>query len=373
MRILHTEWSDGLGGQEKRVLSEAAGLAQRGHYVALVCREHARIRDEAARLSIDTHVLPLRKPYDVASVMRLSRFMRENAFDIVNTHSGVDSWIGGIASKLARIPVLVRTRHLNIPLKRNVLNFIHYLPDMYITCGDTMRRNLVNNCGFPSDRVVNIPTGVDMSSFRVWKDPEAKVRHGLPRDAVVITNVGILRSVKGHEVTLSSVKAVVDAVPNAKFLIVGDGPRKQALEDFAQNLGIMDHVKFTGFIENIPEIYSFTDVAVLSSWSEGLPQSMLQAMAAGVPVVATKAGGVPEVITDGHTGILVEPGDHEGLARGIINVLRQPELGGHLAKNARELVMKEHSAEHMIDRIEALYKDLLKRKHNHRGHRGTKE
>ena len=146
MRILHTEWSDGMGGQEKRVLSESLGLARRGHYVALVCRDHSAIKTEAAMLGIDVHTLPLRKPYDIESIVRLAMLLTRGRFDIVNTHSGVDSWIGGIAARLAKVPVLARTRHLNIPLKRNPLNFIHYLPDVYITCGENMRTNLTRNC-----------------------------------------------------------------------------------------------------------------------------------------------------------------------------------------------------------------------------------
>jgi len=362
MRILHTEWSDGLGGQEKRVLAEAAGLAARGHYVVIVCRAHARIRDEAIKLGIDTHTLPMRKPYDLASMVNLSKFLKEKNFDVVNTHSGVDSWIGGVASRMAKVPALVRTRHLNIPLKRNLFNFVHYLPDVYITCGDNMRNTLVSKCGFPESRVVSIPTGVSPEFFDVRKNREAKSRYGLDTNSVVITNVGILRSVKGHEVTLKSVKAVTGAFPDAKFLIVGDGPRKDALVNFARELGIQRHVVFSGFIENIPEVYSFSDVAILSSWSEGLPQGLLQAMAAAVPVVATKVGGVPEVVIHEKTGILVEPGDHEGLAKGIIRILHDPDLAAKMTGTARDLVMKEHSVGHMIDKIEALYENLLRQK-----------
>lgn len=363
MRILHTEWSDDLGGQEKRVLSEAAGLSERKHYVAIMCREHAKIKAEAVKQGIDVYTLPLRKPYDIASMIKLSAFLKAHRFDIVNTHSGVDAWIGGIASKIAGVPVLVRTRHLNIPLKRSLWNFIHYLPDMYITCGEDMRETLINQCGFPADTVISIPTGVQPEFFGIRRNPEAKCTYGLDRNAIVIANVGILRSVKGHEITLKAVRTVVGAFPDAKFLIVGDGPRRKALESLVSDLNISSHILFTGFIKNIPEIYAFTDVAVLSSWSEGLPQSVLQAMAAGVPVVVTNVGGVPEVVIHEKTGILVDPGDHEALAQGIIKILKNPLLSTRLAENAKSLVMKEHSVTHMLDKIESLYKDMLKRKH----------
>ena len=362
MRILHTEWSDDLGGQEKRVLAEAAGLRDRKHSVSLICREHAKIRGEAIKSGLEVHTLPMRKLYDIASIIKLSQFLKVNRFDIINTHSGVDSWIGGIASRIAGVPVLVRTRHLNIPLKRSLLNFIHYLPDMYITCGENMRETLVKQCHFPSEKVISIPTGVNLEFFHTKRNPEAKLRYGLDKDAIVITNVGIFRKVKGHEVTLKAVVKVLNHFPRAKFLLVGDGPDKKELEEMANKMGIGKHILFPGFIDNIPEIYSFTDIAILSSWSEGLPQSLLQAMAAGVPVIATNVGGVPEVVVHEESGILIEAGDHEALADGIIRIFNEPDLAGRLTEKAKRLVMKEHSIDHMLDRIENLYREMLMKK-----------
>ena len=161
--------------------------------------------------------------------------------------------------------------------------------------------------------------------------------------------------------TLKAVKTVVESVPGAKFLIVGDGPRKKELENMVKEMGIFEHVVFTGFVRDIPGIYSFTDVAILSSWSEGLPQSLLQAMAAGVPVIATKVGGVSEIVIHEETGILIEPGDHEALGKAIIQTFDNPDYAVELAERAKDNVMKKHSVNHMVDKIEGLYKDLLGR------------
>jgi|Deesub1362A_J573_1020465.scaffolds.fasta_scaffold00173_30 glycosyltransferase involved in cell wall biosynthesis len=362
MRILHTEWSDDMGGQEKRVLAEMVGLRRRGHYVAIACRGHAKIRAEAEGLGIKTHILPFRRPYDIESIFRLIRLIQRERFEIVNTHSGVDSWVGGLSARLARAPVLVRTRHLNIPLRRNPLNFIHYLPDMYITCGDDMRMRLIKDCGFPEDRVISIPTGVDREFFEVRRDKRRAVRYGLSKDSPVIVNVGILRSVKGHEVTFRAVRTVIERVPDARFLIVGDGPARERLERMVDDLDIRKYVIFTGFVRDITEIYSLSDIAILSSWSEGLPQSLTQAMAAGVPVVATAVGGVPEVVIHEQTGLLVEAGDSQGLARGVIKLLEDPGLCRRLAEKAKQHVMDRYTMDHMIESIEALYIELLKRK-----------
>jgi glycosyltransferase involved in cell wall biosynthesis len=359
MKVLHTEWSDGLGGQEKRVLAELTGLTERGHDVFLVCRSDARIKTEAERQGMRVLTLPMKSPYDLPSIMRLRTILKEIRVDVVNTHSGVDSWIGSIAAKLAQVPLLVRTRHLNIPLKRSILNFVHYLPDLYITCGENMRNTLIGQCGFPRDRVVSIPTGVSMEFFDVVRNRDAKKEFGLDPDALVITNVGILRRVKGHETTFKAVQAVVQEFPHARFLIVGDGPRRAELARMVDELGIRDHVIFTGFIEEIGKIYSFTDVVILSSWSEGLPQSVLQALAASVPVVATKVGGVPEVVIHEKTGYLVEAGDHEGLARQVIRVLSEPEKARLTACAGKELVREHHSVGRMLDLLEETYTAML--------------
>ncbi|MCM8830195.1 MAG: glycosyltransferase family 4 protein [Candidatus Omnitrophica bacterium] len=361
IKILHTEWSDGFGGQERRVLAEIIGLRQRGYSVSLSCRRNSVIREYAEKYGIRTYLLPFRSLYDIRSIFLLLRVIKKEMFDIVNTHSSVDSWIGGIAAKLAKVPIIIRTRHLDIPCKRDVLHFIHYLPDMYITCGETMRKNLIEKGKFPSDKIISIPTGISEDFFNVKRDLNAKIKYGLDKTSIVITNVGILRKVKGHKTTLQAVKSVVRHFPNAKFLIVGDGPYRKNLEELTDILGIKQYVIFTGFIDNIPEIYSFADVAILTSWSEGIPQSILQAMAAGVPVVSTEVGGVPEVIKQEKTGLLVKPGDYEALAGCIVRILRNPTFAAALAKNAKEFVKRDYSVECMLDKIEDLYAHLLKK------------
>ena len=362
MRILHTEWSDALGGQEKRILAECSGLIERGHYVAIACREIARIKEESQKRGIDVTVFPFKSTFDIGTINALVGHIKEKAYDIVNTHSGKDSWVAGIAAKLSSAPVLVRTRHLNIPLRRNIFNFIHYLPDMYVTCGENMRTTLVADCGFPADKVVNISTGVSDNFFDVKRNPMLKKKYGVDENAVVITNVGIFRRVKAHQVTLRCVKKVVEAFPNARFLFVGDGPDKQEMIDLAERLGVSDFVVFTGFVDDIAEVYSFSDVAVLSSLSEGVPQSIMQAMAAGVPVAATRVGGVPEIVSHMETGILVESLDHDALAEAIIRILKDPEMSLSFTRKAKEYVFNNHSMAIMLDKTEALYHSLLEKR-----------
>ncbi|WP_420267171.1 glycosyltransferase family 4 protein [Candidatus Magnetominusculus dajiuhuensis] len=365
MRILHTEWSGDLGGQERRVLAEVTGFLKRGHHTAIVCRKGTRFYEEAIGRGIEVLTLPLRSPYDITSITRLSKYIGANRFDVVNTHSGKDSWIAGIAARLAGVPLLVRTRHLNIPLKRGIFNFIHYLPDAYITCGENMKKTLVADCGFPPADVVSIPTGVAEEFFDVKRDPALKLKYVSGEAFPIISNVGILRGVKGHEVTLRAVPKIIEAFPNARVLLVGDGPKLKGLQGMARSLGIDGHVVFTGYVAQASEIaaiYAFSDVSVLSSHSEGVPQSVMQAMAAGVPVVATRVGGVPEVVIHEQTGLLVNPSDHAALANGVIRLLQDKSLAADMCKRARRFIYENHSATVMLDKIEALYYRLLEAK-----------
>lgn len=362
MRILHTEWSTGYGGQERRVILECRGLKEKGHYIALACRAEAKIRDWAQKEGLDVFTIPFRNAFDIGSIFKLVKIIKENNIEIVNTHSGIDSWCSGIAAKLSRVPVLIRTRHLNLPLKRNIFNFIHYFPDMIITCGENMRINLIENCGFPPKKLISIPTGVEEKFFKIKRDMQNKVNYGIKESSPVIVNVGILRSVKGHEITLKAFKLVSEIIPEAILMLVGDGPSKQKLINEVKDLNLNKKVIFTGFLEDPSEIFSFADVNVISSWSEGLPQSLLQALAAGVPTVATAVGGIPEVLINNETGITVEPGDYKSISEAILKILKNYEWACDMTRKGREILIEKYSEDVMIGKLEDLYYELLEQK-----------
>ncbi|GAQ94583.1 glycosyltransferase [Thermodesulfovibrio aggregans] len=364
MRILHTEWSEGYGGQERRILLECKGFKARGHYVAIACRPQARLYKWAKKEGIEVFEVPFHKALDFKSIFKLIKIIREKNIEIVNTHSGIDSWCGGLAAKLASVSVLVRTRHLSLPLKRNIFNFIHYMPDMIITCGENMRKNLIKNCGFPPDKLISIPTGVENKFFSIIRDKSLKNKYGLKEDTPVIVNIGILRREKGHEITLRAFKLVLEKIPEAMLLIVGDGPSKPRILKEVENLNLNNKVIFTGFIDDPSEVLAFADIFVMSPWpiSEGLPQSLLQAFAAGVPAVATCVGSIPEVLIDNKTGLLIKPGDYRAMADSIIKMLYNYKWALELALQGKKIVEEKYSEKVMISKLENLYKELLKRK-----------
>lgn len=360
LRILHTEWSDGWGGQERRIMSDLVGMTNRGHRVFLVTRPRCRIGEEARLAGIPVFYLPMRRILDLASAVRLAAILRRERIEVVNTHSGVDSWIGGFAAKLAGTPVLIRTRHLHLPLKRSWLNFIHYFPDRIVACGESTRNLLVQECGFPDDKVISIPTGIDFSGFIPLRSrAQVRAELGLPQEAFVILMAGIIRSVKRHEVALRAMAQLSARIGSPYLVLAGDGPLTESMKRLAEEIGIAERVLFLGYRNDIADLMGAADCLLLTSRSEGVPQAVTQALGIGLPVVATAVGGVPELVHDRRTGLLVPAEDVAAIADALEYLFLHPEEAKELARQGREHARSHYSLEAMLERTEREYQTLL--------------
>ena len=355
--VLHTESSPGLGGQELRTLSEAQWIAERGWRVIVSGQPGGRFVTRAIEAGVCTVPLRMRRAWDVAAVARLARLIRREDVSLVHTHSSVDGWVGGLAARAVGIPV-VRTRHVSIPVRRGFNPVYTWLADRVVTSGEAIRR-IVIGAGVPAARVVAIPAGVDLASlpFRARSAPTADAL-GLTRP--VIGSVAMFRGSKGHAQLIEAFAAVRAAHPGATLLLVGDGIRRAWVEGLAREAGLADRVVFTGFRTDVPALLGAMDCFVLASTrTEGVPQSLLQAFAAGVPVVASDIGGVPEVVAHGVTGLLAASGSAAALARAIEAVLADPASAGRRAEAARALVEARFSHAASVGRLLDLYGELL--------------
>lgn len=356
--LLHTEWSDGWGGQERRIVSEMAGMQARGHTVHLATRPQAQIIAPAKAAGITVTTLPFAGKFDRATIVGLLRYIRQHHIQLVNTHSGKDSWSGGLAAKCARV-CLVRTRHLDLPLRRHPLNFVHYLHDALISCGQLMREHLLA-AGFPAYEVVSIPTGIDFEQFAPSQSrADMRASLGIAPQAPIVLMVGVIRSVKRHEIALRAWVQVVAAFPHAHLVLAGDGPLRMEMMALAQQLGIADHVHFLGHREDIADLIMAADVGLLTSRSEGVPQAITQMLGLGLPVVATAVGGVPELIMAQETGLLVPPEDPLATAQAVLHCLQQPSHAQQLARRGQQHVLQHYSLTAMLNQTEALYARLL--------------
>ena len=355
--VLHTESSPGLGGQEIRTLTEAGWTVARGWRVLLACRPDGLLLARARAAGLEVVALPMRAPWDARSVVRLVRLMRRERVSLVHTHSSVDAWLGGVAARAAGVPV-VRTRHVSIPIRAGWNPVYTCLADRVITSGETIRR-MVLGAGAASDRVVALPAGVDLDEFAFRRRSE-DVAGRLGVSPPVIGCVAMFRGSKGHAHLLEAFGRLRVRHPQATLLLVGDGMRRAWVEGLAREAGLGQAVIFTGFRPDVAAVLGVMDCFVLASTrTEGVPQSLLQAFAAGVPVVASDVGGVPEVVIDGTTGLLVKAESPAELHRGIETVLSDRAGAERRALAARALIETRFSHHAVMTRLLDLYGELL--------------
>lgn len=360
--ILHTEWSLGWGGQEIRIVAEMRAFRRRGYAMELATRAGSRVGEEAAREGFTVHPLGFRGPLDLVTALRLARLARARRIALIHTHSSVDGWCGGIAGRLAGIPV-VRSRHLASAVRPGLNARIVYgwLPSRVISSGRHIRDELIALSGGDPARHVSIPAGADAERFHPGVDP-APVRRELGLDAAdqVVGIVAVLRSWKGHEILIEACERALGALPRLRLLIAGEGPRRGAIEAQLARSPLGARARLLGHRDDVPALMRAMGVCVLPSLkNEATSQVMPQAMLVGTPVICSSAGGLTEVVEDGVTGRVVPPGDVEALARALAAVWAEPERTRAMAERARAHALERLTFERQIDATDAVYRDLL--------------
>ena len=367
--ILHTEWSEGWGGQEMRILAEMKIHRRRGHRLYLLCPPGTRLGREASDLGIRVFYRKIRQPWDLAAIRKIMRLVEELGVEVLHTHSSVDSWAGALAARWGKTTALVRTRHISVPVKRPGLNRLYYFPDAIITAGEHIRRDLLRTHKIPAERVVSIPTGVD-TTFFYPRPPDRTLQKklGLAEEARVISLVAVLRTQKRHEIVIAAARQVLEAFPDVRFLFVGEGPGRERIQKAIVAQGLESFFILTGHRGDIPEILALTEVGVISSSAEGVPQFLLQALAMGKPVVATRVGGIPEIVSSGVNGLLIPPEDPRSLAEALIDLLRHPDRAGLLGRAGQKGVEEEYTLERMGEKVLDVYRRVWREKKGSRTH-----
>jgi glycosyltransferase involved in cell wall biosynthesis len=352
MRILHTESSLGWGGQEIRVLTEAHGVAARGHAVLLAAPAEARIFAEAARHGVEAVVLPIGRKHP-RGLLALRKLLASRPFDVVNTHSSTDSWLAALAcATLSGAPAVVRTRHISAPAPRNATTRWLYTraARRIVTTGERLRAQVIAETGADPARVVSIPTGIDLARFRPGDRRAARAALGLVPGAPLVGIVATLRSWKGHRYLLEAIAGL--QAPGAVLAIVGDGPQREALEALVRERGLADRVRFAGNQADVAPWLQAFDVFCLPSYAnEGVPQALMQAMACGLPVVTTPVGSIEEIVADGETGVLVPPQDAERLRAALDALLADAGRREALGRRAHEAAAARFGDDRMVERM----------------------
>lgn len=376
-RILHLITRLDRGGSATNTLLTVAGLP--GFSQSLV---YGRTRDfpqlaEELRGKVEMAEVPelvrnLSPARDLVAFLKLYRLIRRGGFDLVHTHTSKAGILGRVAARLAGVRRLVHTPHghyftggyagpvltrLFVLLEQWAARFTDRIIGL---TEQEVRDHLARGIGRP-EQFVSIPSGVELAAFEPARDRAAAVRAalGLPRGARVLGTVGRLEPVKGHRHLLDAFGELAPRFPDLCLVLVGDGELLPELQAYAAALGGADRVRFPGWWDDVPGLLGALDLFALPSLNEGMGRALVEAMAAGLPIVASRAGGIPEVLDGGAAGLLVEPASAGALARGIETLLLDPALGARLGRAARARAPR-YSVETMLRKIEALYRDLLR-------------
>jgi glycosyltransferase involved in cell wall biosynthesis len=359
MRVLHTESSTGWGGQENRTLNELITMRQRGHELAVLSRPGARILERAKEAGFATFAVDMRGAIDFPAIFRLRRVIQDFRADIVNTHSSRDTQLAGMAARsiVGRRPRIVRTRHLALPITSKFTYSV--LPDHVVTVSKFVENYLVE-AGVPRAKITTVSTGVDFARYdRSTVAGDLRAELGLPADALLIGTVAILRAKKGHADILDAVPTVLQRFPDAHFVFAGDGAQTANLTARIAADGLGGRVHLLGLRRDVTNILASLDVFVLPTHQEALGTAFIEAGAMGLPAVASAVDGVPEVIQDGRTGLLVPVKNGAAIAEALCKLLADPVYRRGMGANAAEFVRRKFSREAMAEGMERLYLQLL--------------
>lgn len=314
------------------------------------------------------------KPRDVTALVALYRLIRKERPQIVHTHTAKAGFLGRVAARLAGVPMVVHTYHGHVlhgyygPMKTRLLRRMERalarMTDRIIAVSEHVKADLVGYGVARPEKISVIPLGFDLEPFFNSAAYRGAFQRelGLGNGARLVGIVGRVFPIKNHRLFLDAAARVAGEEGHARFVVVGDGILRPEMEAHARRLGITDRVIFTGWRRDLPRIYPDLDVLVVSSKNEGTPVSAIEAMASGCPVVATRVGGLPDLIDDGKTGCLVPSEDAPALAAAILRVLRDPDAAGRIGRAAQAQVRERFRVERLIGDLEGLYTALLEEK-----------
>lgn len=360
MFSLHIDTARSWRGGQNQVLVTVLGLRAAGHRAMLVAHPDGELRRRAAE---GLELLPLapRTEMDLSAAWRLSRAIKQLRPDIVHAHDPHGVAMAALALSMSTQPKrapLVASRRVDFRLKGNALSRWKYdQVDLFICASEAIRTILLAD-GVPPARAVTVHEGIDLT--RVAAAPIAALHEELwlPHGSPIVGNVAALVPHKGQRHLVEAAALVVRQVPDARFVIAGEGELRESLEQQIRHHGLEKHVMLAGFRPDVLSLHKAFDIFVMSSVMEGLGTSLLDAMACGKPVVATTAGGMPEVVVDGETGILVPPRDDRALAGAIVRLLEDEALRRRMGAAGAALAVDRFSAERMVAETLRVYAGL---------------
>ncbi len=372
MKILHTNFHRGWGGQSNRILTECRGLAAQGHEVTLAVPEGSELSrrggDAGLNVFTDVHFArgfrPTKLAHDIGSLRAL---FRDRNFDIIHTHGSQDSW--AVAYSLIGFkprPIVLRTRHNLFPIRDHFMNRLLYAKwtDGLVCISEAILEDCASKSYLNRENLSLVHSAVDEERF-ASKSGGDEIRSEFNLAGKYVAGItGRLRSEKGHVHLFDALPKVIAAAPDFVLLVIGAGSLEDELKQRVESLGVGRHVIFTGFRTDVPRFLSALNLFVMPSISEGLGTAIIEAAMAGLPIVASRVGGIPDIIEDGRGGLLVPPANPEALADAILALYRDRSEGEKMAQAARNHALEKFTTKLLAEKTEAVYGDWMRRRGN---------
>lgn len=363
------------GGTENQAITLARALHEQGFTLEVAClRRLGPFVKEISDRGIPLSEYRISGFFTVSALVqkaRLVRHMVKRRIDVMHSYSFYGNVFGILPAKLAATPVVIasirdRGAYLT-PMQKRVQRFVCRFADCVLVNAEAVKEWLTGE-GYDPARIVVIPNGVELKRFEGLPEPRrTRAGLGVGSEVPLVMVVSRLTPRKGLEQFLEAAEVLARRFPDARFAVVGyakpaEQEYEKALKSLAARLGLGDRVVFTGLRQDVPALLAAATVSVMPSLNEALSNVLLESMAAGLPIVATRVGGTPEAIVDGVTGLLVEPGNAAALAGSIARLLQDRALAGQLGRAARQHIEDRYSIEKMVSATEQLYIGLLARK-----------
>jgi glycosyltransferase involved in cell wall biosynthesis len=362
--LLHVNTERSWRGGESQTLALARGLQSRGFHCLMAVQPDGALHARSRAEGLSCVPLPMRGECDLRAARRLADLMRAERVDLLHYHTAHAITLGTLASLIAGRRLTVASRRVSFPLRGGALGRLkyHYRVDRVVAVSEAIRRGLIRR-GLDPRKVVTVHSGIDPERFAAG-DPR-RLRNSLPapgdrweRDTILVGTVGHLAAHKGFDRFLQAAALAARELPQVRFVIVGRGEERDALTRLAGRLGLADRIVFTGFRDDMPDVFAGLDLFVLASTSgEGSPAVLKEAMAAGVPLVAAGLDGVEEIVEDGRHGLVTPLDNAPAMARSIVLLAQDRHLGHRLAAEARGRV-REFTIDRMVAGTEAIYRSL---------------
>jgi len=367
LRVLQVINNVGLGGGEQYVFRLARHMIRHGFDTICTCRPGGEFEALLRKHNIECFPVRLSKERNIFTARKIARFCRDRDIGIVHAHGAVGAQAARLASLVYGGPRPITTYHVAItnitdipPWKKKLFALFDRMMSVVdrktLSVSGAVKNTLIREAFFQPDRVHVLYTGIDINAVADCRKNKFREEIDVAPDSLLVGAVGRLSEEKGMDILVDAMPYILREFPSLNLLIAGDGPLKDLLQRRTRDKGIGAHIRFLGYRNDVERLLSDIDLLVMPSKTEGFPLVLLEAMASGTPVVASNVGGIPEIVHDGHDGILVPPGDPLYLADAVIEILKNSTLREDLGRKARKKASQHFLLEKMLLELNDIYR-----------------